>query len=57
MPRRLEIINGYILSAHVTSAGIPRRFLAGAVASSELVQVDRGLCALPDVWKDELYVT
>lgn len=49
--------NGYISSAQVTSAGIPRRLLADAVASGELVQVDRGLYALPDTWEDELYIT
>ena len=48
--------NGYISSA-VTSAGMPRRLLAEAVAAGELVQVERGLYALPDTWEDELYIT
>lgn len=49
--------NGYISSAQVTSAGMPRRLLAEAVAAGELVQVERGLYALPDTWEDELYIT
>lgn len=48
--------NGYVSSAQVTSAGIPRRLLSDAVASGELVQVERGLYALPDTWEDRLYV-
>lgn len=39
--------NGYITSAQATDAGIPRRELTEAVRSGELVQVDRGLYALP----------
>ena len=49
--------NGYISSAQVTSAGMPRRLLAEAIATDELVQVERGLYALPDTWEDELYIT
>ena len=49
--------NGYISSAQVTSAGMPRRLLAEAVAAGELVQVERGLYALPDTWEDEVYIT
>lgn len=49
--------NGYVSSAQVTSEGIPRRLLTDAVASGELVQVGRGLYALPDTWEDELYIT
>lgn len=49
--------NGYISSAQVTSAGMPRRLLAEAVAAGELVQVERGLYTLPDTWEDELYIT
>ena len=48
--------NGYITSAPVTAAGIPRRKLTEAVRAGELVQVDRGLYALPDVWEDPLYI-
>jgi len=48
--------NGYVTSSQVTDAGIPRRKLAEAVRSGELVQVDRGLYALPDVWEDPLYI-
>lgn len=48
--------NGYITSTQVTDAGIPRRKLAEAVRAGELVQVGRGLYALPDVWEDPLYV-
>lgn len=48
--------NGYITSAQVTDAGIPRRKLTEAVRAGELVQVDRGLYALPGVWEDPLYI-
>lgn len=48
--------NGYVSSAQVTSAGIPRRLLSDAVASGDLIQMGRGLYALPDTWEDELYV-
>ncbi len=48
--------NGYISSSQATSAGIPRRLLTEAVASGKLVQVDRGLYALPNIWEDELYI-
>lgn len=48
--------NGYVTSAQVTDAGIPRRKLAEAVSAGRLVQVDRGLYALPDVWEDPLYI-
>lgn len=48
--------NGYVSSAQATAAGIPRRMLAEAVASGELVRVGRGLYALPEVWEDELFI-
>lgn len=48
--------NGYITSAQVTSADIPRRKLADAVRNGRLIQVDRGLYSLPDVWEDPLFV-
>lgn len=48
--------NGYISSAQVTSAGIPRRLLSDAVASGELIQLERGLYSLPETWEDELYI-
>ena len=48
--------NGYVTSAQATDAGIPRRKLAEAVSAGELVHVDRGLYALPDVWEDPLYI-
>jgi predicted transcriptional regulator of viral defense system len=48
--------NGYITSAQATDAGIPRRKLTEAVRVGELIQVDRGLYSLPDVWVDPLYV-
>lgn len=49
--------NGYVTTSQTTDAGIPRRRLAEAVRTGELVQVDRGLYALPDVWEDPLYIT
>lgn len=48
--------NGYVSSAQATSEGIPRRMLAEAVASGELVRVGRGLYALPEAWEDELFI-
>lgn len=48
--------NGYITSAQATVVGIPRRKLTEAVRSGELVQVSRGLYALPGIWEDPLYV-
>lgn len=44
--------NGYVSSAQATAAGIPGRCLAEAVESGELVQLDRGLYALPETWED-----
>lgn len=41
-------------SAQATAAGIPRRLLTAATASGKLIQVDRGLYALPDTWEDPL---
>ena len=40
---------GYVTAAQVTAAGIPRRKLAEVVRSGEVVQLTRGLYALPDV--------
>ena len=44
--------NGYVSASQVTAAGIPRRKLAEAVDKGELVQVERGLYALPEIWED-----
>lgn len=43
---------GYVCTAQATAAGIPRRKLAEAVSRGDLVQVARGLYALPDTWED-----
>lgn len=48
--------NGYVTAAQATDAGIPRRKLADALRAGDLVQVSRGLYALPDVWEDPLYI-
>lgn len=48
--------NGYVTSAQVSEVGIPRRKLAEAVAAGYLVQVERGLYALPDAWEDPFLV-
>lgn len=48
--------NGYISSSQATVAGIPRRLLGTEVAAGNLVQVARGLYALPDTWEDPLFV-
>ncbi len=51
-----ERAGGYVTPARATQAGIPRRKLAEAVAAGDLVQVDRGLYALPGVWEDPYLV-
>ena len=43
--------NGYVSASQATAAGIPRRKLAEAVGKGELVQVERGLYALPETWR------
>ena len=48
--------NGYVTSAQATYAGIPRRLLSKAVEAGELVQIDRGLYALPETWEDPYLV-
>ncbi|MBY4797220.1 type IV toxin-antitoxin system AbiEi family antitoxin domain-containing protein [Collinsella sp. AGMB00827] len=48
--------NGYVTSMQATDAGIPRRKLREAVSIGDLVQLDRGLYALPDVWEDPLFI-
>ena len=55
MPTLLELAseaNGYVTSCQATASGIPRREIAKAVAKGRLVQIDRGLYALPGVWED-----
>jgi hypothetical protein len=49
--------NGYVSASQVTAAGIPRRKLAEAVDKGELVQVERGLYALPETWEDPYLAT
>ena len=51
-----SLSNGYVTATQATTAGIPRRKLAAAAAAGELVQIDRGLYALPDVWEDPYLV-
>ena len=43
---------GYVCTTQATAAGIPRRKLTEAVSRGDLVQVARGLYALPDTWED-----
>lgn len=43
---------GYVSASQATTAGIPRRKLTEAVSRGDLVQVARGLYALPDTWED-----
>ena len=47
--------NGYITTAQVTSAGIPRRCLNELVLSGDIYKVDRGIYTLPETWEDEMY--
>lgn len=51
-----SLSNGYVTPSRASRAGIPRRKLTEAVAAGELVQVDRGLYALPGVWEDPYLV-
>ncbi len=44
--------NGYVTSRQATAAGISRREIAKVVAKGQLIQIDRGLYALPSVWED-----
>lgn len=48
--------NGYVSASQATAAGIPRRKLTEAVGKGVLVQVERGLYALPEVWEDPYLV-
>ena len=48
--------NGYVSALQATVAGIPRRKLSEAVDKGELVQVGRGLYALPETWVDPYFV-
>lgn len=48
--------NGYVTSAQANEVGVPRRKLAEAVEAGRLVQVKRGLYALPDTWEDSFLV-
>ena len=48
--------NGYVSSAQITDAGIPRRLITEAVEAGLLVRVDRGLYTLPETWEDPYFV-
>ena len=48
--------NGYVTASQATEAGVPRRKLTEAVRKGNLVQIARGLCALPDTWEDPYLV-
>ena len=48
--------NGSVSASQATAAGIPRRKLAEAVGKGELVQIERGLYALPETWEDPYLV-
>ena len=48
--------NGYVTASQATEAGIPRRKLTEAVGRGDLVQVARGLYALPEPWEDPYLV-
>ncbi len=48
--------NGYVSTSIVSAAHIPRRCLAESVSAGELLQVCRGLYALPDTWEDPFYI-
>lgn len=48
--------NGYVSALQVSAAGVPRRKLTEAVERGELIQVGRGLYALPEIWEDPYLV-
>lgn len=48
--------NGYVSASQATEAGIPRRKLTEAVRKGNLIQVARGLYALPETWEDPYLV-
>lgn len=48
--------NGYVSASQATEAGIPRRKLTEAVRKGDLIQVARGLYALPETWEDPYLV-
>ena len=48
--------NGYVTASQATEAGIPRRKLTEAVRKGNLIQVARGLYALPETWEDPYLV-
>ena len=48
--------NGYVTASQATEAGVPRRKLTEAVRKGNLVQVARGLYALPETWEDPYLV-
>lgn len=52
----LDVSGGYVTTAQVTRAGVPRRVLQELVESGELVHVDRGLYALPHTWEDPFFI-
>ncbi|WP_297555021.1 type IV toxin-antitoxin system AbiEi family antitoxin domain-containing protein [uncultured Actinomyces sp.] len=49
--------NGYVTSGQATEAGIPRRKLTEAINTRELIRIERGLYALPDIWEDQFLAT
>ena len=51
-----SLSNGYVTPSRASKAGIPRRKFNEAVEAGELVQVDRGLYALPGVREDPYLV-
>lgn len=51
----LKINNGIVTTTQVTEAGIPRRCLSTMVDSGIIYRVERGIYALPEVWKDEMF--
>lgn len=48
--------NGYVSALQISAAGLPRRKLTEAVGRGELIQVGRGLYALPETWEDPYLV-
>ena len=48
--------NGYVTASQATEASIPRRKLTEAVRKGNLIQVARGLYALPETWEDPYLV-
>lgn len=52
----LEQNNGIIKSEDLNKENIARHYLNLLQENGEIVKLDRGIYARPDVWEDEMYI-